>query len=404
MKTTKRSARPKRTLSLETLERREMFASAALSSTVLTIRGDSWNNDARVDLSGGKVKVEIVSTPRTGFALTPDVVRKEFSASSVKLIKFYGYDGNDRFVNNLRYVPSIAEGGNHNDYLEGYDAVDKFYGGAGNDTLKGYGGNDLLHGGSGNDVIYGGAGNDDLYGDGGRDKLYGEAGLDGLYGGAGADELRGGAGADRFLVMSGASEHKDAVGQDAVIHFKTGDKSWSEEEIEDVDLGLRALHHKTGNDNLLELKNGGSLTFQRYKSGSKSSVLADNNSAGRIRMYDSVFASPGLTALTTVHEIAHNWDNEHSKWSQWQKESGWRSTKPSAATLKNYSESGDGKWWHQKSVSFARSYGKTNPYEDFATSWESYFVFKHGMTNSLGVSKLPADKVAHLDSFFASLG
>jgi hypothetical protein len=400
---TTRSPRRKRTFSLEALERRDLFASVSLSGTTLSIYGDSWNNDATVNLSNGRVKVEVVSTPRTGFVLTPNVVRKDYSATSVKLVKFFGYDGDDSFVNNLRYVPSYAEGGNHNDYLEGYDARDEFYGGNGNDILKGFGGNDLLHGSAANDTLYGGSGNDDLYGDGGRDKLYGGSDLDGLYGGGDVDELWGGTGADRFLVIAGQNEHKDSKSEDAVITFRSGDKGWGEEEIEDVDVGLRALHHKTGNDNLLELKNGSGLNFYRYKSDSSPTVRGDNNSAGRIRMYDAAFSSEASVAMTTIHEIAHNWDTEHSKWGDWLKRSGWTTAKPSAANLKYYAKSGDGEWWHLKSASFARTYGKENPREDFATAWESYFVFKHGMSNARDVSRLPSAKLSHLDAFFASL-
>lgn len=420
MAATRRSQRPQRTLLVESLERRELLASISLSGTTLTIRGDSWNNDARVDLSGSKVKVQVVSTPRVGFVLTPDVVRKEFSASQVKKINFYGYDGDDRFVNNLKNVPSFADGGNHNDYLQGGGAADQLYGGAGDDTLLGNGGadilygdagNDYLYGNDGNDTLYGGAGddylyggnhNDDLYGDAGRDKLYGEAGLDGLYGGVDEDALYGGAGADRFLVMYGSKEHKDAASADAVVTFKNGDKAWTESNIETVDQALRLLHHKTGNDNLLELSNGRGITFERHKGAALSTTLADNNSAGRIRMFDKAFATNDLAILTTIHEIAHNWDTEHSAWNSWLKLSGWAASKPTANASK-YQKSTDGEWWHLKDATFTRTYGKTTPREDFATAWESYFVYKHGVKNSAGVSKLSSDKVKHLDAFFAKL-
>jgi hypothetical protein len=38
-----------------------------------------------------------------------------------------------------------------------------------------------------------------------------------------------------------------------------------------------------------------------------------------------------------------------------------------------YQRSGDGQWWHLKTAEFVRGYGKTNPYEDWATVWEYYF-------------------------------
>ena len=38
----------------------------------------------------------------------------------------------------------------------------------------------------------------------------------------------------------------------------------------------------------------------------------------------------------------------------------------------------DGKWVYDPAAEFARDYGKTNPYEDFATAFEAYFQLKTG--------------------------
>jgi Ca2+-binding RTX toxin-like protein len=392
-------------LKLEQLESRKMFASIALSGTTLSIFGGNGDHDsATINLVGSQLKVRVSSTPITGFILTPQITERMVPTNLTK-INFYGYGGDDSFVNNWfnDRVTTYASGGAGNDYLEGYNGRDEFFGGSGNDILKGYGGNDLLHGDDGNDTLYGGTGNDDLYGDGGDDRLYGGSGNDGLYGGAGLDQMFGESGADRFLVMSGSTEHRDAVAEDAVIVFRNGNKVWNENEIEAVDIALRALHHKTGNDNLLELKSGGGLTFERNATGGSSTTLADNNSAGLIRMFNGAFSTDSLAALTVVHEVAHNWDVEHSSWSAWQSKSGWRTTAPSAADAWKYEKSTDGTAWFLKTATFARTYGKTNAREDFATAWESYFVNKHGFANALNVAQLPSSKTTHLDTFFASL-
>jgi Ca2+-binding RTX toxin-like protein len=392
---------------MEGLEKREMFASISGCGSVVTIYGtDNWHDDARVDISSGQVKIQTSSVPTSGFVLTPNVVQRKCSLNTVTKIRFFGHGGDDSFINNWNNVTTYAEGGAGNDYLEGYGKRDEFYGGSGSDTLKGYGGNDLLHGSDGADKLYGGSGNDDLYGDSGRDSLYGDSGLDGLYGGRDDDALYGGSGSDRFLIVAGQREHKDAKAEDAVISFAKGDKHFDEEEIEDVDAGLRLLHHKTGNDNLLELSGGKPVTFYRYtKSSTGSTTLADNNSAGRIRMYDSAFSSVDRTAATVVHEMAHNWDTEHANWSRWLSRSGWRSTRPSSADAKLYSKatSTTENWWHLKSAGFASSYAKTNPREDWAESWQSYFVHEHGMPDLEGLNALPSSKISHLDAFFASL-
>jgi hypothetical protein len=399
-----------RVLQVQQLEDRKMFASISQVGNTVTIVGDNnWNDDAVIERVGSQVRVRVSSLPTNGFALTASV-KEKLVPTTVNQIIFHGNSGNDSFINNWYNdkVLTKAYGGSGNDYLEGYNGRDEFYGGSGNDILKGYSGNDLLHGDSGNDTLYGGADHDDLFGDGDTDTLYGGSGNDGLYGGAGTDKLYGESGSDRFLVMSGSPEQKDAAAEDAVITFRNGNKTWNESEIEAVDVALRQLHHKTGNDNLLELKNGTSMTFVRNAKGSKSTTLADNDSRGTINAYDSMFARNGLAAQTVIHEIAHNWDTEHNNWNTWLSRSGWTSTRPSTANLPRYTQSTDGAWYFQ-SVStptdprFVRSYGLTNPREQFATAWESYFAFNHGMTNTLGVTRLVSGQQSHLDSFFASL-
>jgi hypothetical protein len=47
----------------------------------------------------------------------------------------------------------------------------------------------------------------------------------------------------------------------------------------------------------------------------------------------------------------------------------------------------DGAWAYEAGTEFAREYGKTNPYEDFATVFEKYFAdLESGMTPASGAS------------------
>lgn len=378
----KRQVRPE----LQPLEPREvMAASISLSAGVLSITGDDWQNSASVSLVNNKVSVRVESVPATGFSLVPSI--KTGTYSGVSLIRFYGNAGGDTFSSSLSYPCEL-------------------YGGSGDDDLYGGKGNDVIDGGSGNDFLSGGNGDDSLYGGSGDDKLYGGNGLDGLYGGAGADRLYGNADSDRFLVMNGSSEAKDAGSTDAVLTFRNDKRTWNEAEIEAIDVGLRQLHRRTRNDNLLETAKGGGVTF--WRGGANGNILADNNSVGRINVYDGAFKNDPLTTSTVIHEMAHNWDNEHSftptySYAKWQTFSGWRDTTPSKSSSSSYSKSPKENWWHFKSAAFGRSYGKTNPKEDFATAWESYFKTKYRLPDTQNIAALPSAKYNYLDGLLNRL-
>jgi hypothetical protein len=108
------------------------------------------------------------STPTNGFNVTPNVIEKRFARTSATEVRFWGYGGDDGFVNNVN-INTKAYGGTGNDYLEGSSGVDVFYGGAGHDRLLGYSGNDFLYGDGDNDTLEGGAGNDYFHGGDGFD-------------------------------------------------------------------------------------------------------------------------------------------------------------------------------------------------------------------------------------------
>jgi Ca2+-binding RTX toxin-like protein len=149
----------RRTLpSFEPLEEKALLAAPYINvvSGVLQIVGDSEVNKAVVNVSGSTVKVTMSSTPTNGFYLVDPTttITRTFSASTIKEIKFWGYENDDSFINNWN-IKATAYGGPGNDYLEGSNADDYLYGGDGNDTLVGYGGKNYLNGEAGTDSASG---------------------------------------------------------------------------------------------------------------------------------------------------------------------------------------------------------------------------------------------------------
>jgi len=220
-----------------------------------------------------------------------------------------------------------------------------------------------IDGGWGDDQIVGGSGNDVLYGSFGNDLLVGVAGDDMLFGGQGFDRLAGGTGADRFLYQYGDGI-LDSSSSDAVISFTDGTRRWSDAEIIAVDDGLGWLQARTGNTRILKLATGQNLTFQRDTVlQGDSRILGDNDDMGRIRIADSLFRqSRQWIGATVVHEIAHNWDEQHENpfIAQFRAQSGWVNV-------------GMEQWRYSPNATFSRAYGRTNPYEDFATMMETAY-------------------------------
>ena len=313
--------------------------------------------------------------------------------------------------------------------LRGDSGVDYLYGGGGNDTLEGGGdadrlygghGDDTLRGGAGGDRLYGQVGNDNLYGESGNDFLYGHGGNDGLAGGTGTDTVRGYEGADRFLVITNAAGQpvSDTIvdlftAEDAKVNFVNGvtndvllgsniglsrayAKSWSDGEIEQVDHALESLVDMSNHTELLKKSNGAEVTFVRQ--GTVRSINADGslgpinrtvggwNGGGPIAIVNNRFNDGENEVVRTVfHELGHNWDDATENafvplfrnvgdWtqfssnpgSQWEKarDAGWNTW-----YFRNRDSNLDG---------FARSYGKMNPLEDYATSFAAYMMAETG--------------------------
>ncbi len=171
---------------------------------VLVINGTNANDNVAVNMQGGWIRVDKNGLPPAFY-----------SPAVYNSILFYGYDGNDRFVNNTN-IRCIAYGmggsdtlvgGSNSDYLDGGFGADYLYGRDGNDTL--IGGLDLsfnyLDGGAGNDFLQGGNGVDWLFGREGNDTMVGNAGNDFFDGGSGWDVAWGGLGADVALACEWTS-------------------------------------------------------------------------------------------------------------------------------------------------------------------------------------------------------
>ncbi len=302
-----------------------------------------------------------------------------------------GWTGNDRLYGNDDN--DTLKGGAHEDRLYGGYGNDLLLGEAGNDRLYGQGDHDTLKGGDGNDYLSGSSGNDNLYGGKGQDDLNGHSGDDGLFGGADDDDLNGGSGDDRFLITRDADTHysgdtlEDIGLNDAKINFQNGkaknfessggrwayfaDGSFTDAEFGRIDQSLAQVHAITGNTRLLKRANGAELEFTRFGPKIKGAPNFEpsgynNSQTGEVSLMDRAFEQgDDWLAQTVIHEIGHNFDDENTDWSQWKNISGWRKTL--GHDKDEYEVSGSGTWYHKKSAIFARTYGKYEPKEDFAT-------------------------------------
>ncbi len=148
-------------------------------------------------------------------------------------------------------------GGNGDDFLYGDGGDDYVSGGRGNDTLDGGGGTDILDGGAGDDTVRDLIGNNALLGGSGNDRLTAGAGNDFLAGGAGNDTIATGAGNNVVAFNQGDGRDTIVAGQQSQGANNTLSLG---EDIAARDLNLR----KTGDDLILEIANGDSVTFKDW--------------------------------------------------------------------------------------------------------------------------------------------
>ena len=317
-------------------------------------------------------------------------------------------------------------GDSGDDVLRGSAGSDSIFGGQGNDELYGGSQNDQLHGDQGDDVIHGDAGDDNLYGGTGSDVLRGLDGDDGLFGGlGGVDRLEGGRDDDRLLSRVDANGRlEDLViawsNDDAIVRFRDlvqhtvlingvgnvtfSAGAWTDREITDIDVALRNLQRETGNTNLLKSHQGVSTTLQRAGNpiGTHLDIGGLNDNGVITLTNNSVHNLPRALAVV-YHEIGHNWDqsSENSTVNSFYAISNWRNSGAAGYTL----SSGGNNWHYRDSADgFARPYGTWSPFEDYATTWETYFMSKyHGTNGWRGTDNVVSAKIANLDRFFATM-
>lgn len=319
-----------------------------------------------------------------------------------------------------------------------------------------------VNAGTGNDTVYGGSGDDVLYGGSGADSLLGGAGNDSLFGGelSKTDRLRGGSGADRFLRQNGDLVF-DLGPEDASLLFRDKSSRWTDKEISLADAAFAQLVKATGNTRLLkDTTSDRELIFDKETSAAIGGDLGVNVTQDvtqvektwnfikfrwektekylftdrviQIADFDEFNEASANEAMDTIiHEIGHNWDSAEERsragldgrsWNGFMALSDWQSSRPEAGT---HFRSGDGLWWYRKTRADgffgsvnetdrgnSLKYGKWNPREDFATSFESYFRTLResgpfgasgGFTGNTGLSPVAQAKLDEVSQFLGSL-
>ncbi|MCA9084354.1 MAG: hypothetical protein KDA81_09880, partial [Planctomycetaceae bacterium] len=326
---------------------------------------------------------------------------------------------NDTIRNNTS-IPIIVNAGDGNDVI---------IGGGGNDIIRGGDGNDLINGGPGEDWLFGENGADTLIGGDDYDVLFGGADdqKDTLRGGAGGglNKYEG----DRILVhqvgsvrwdfRAGARDDSksddvtDQTPQDAVVLFtdstqalndkrKNNDgsetdfqwavNSWTDAEIQRFDDVFDSMHRADGGSHALinyRKSDVGAVNTELIRWGDASisgvRTLAFNYTNQGIMGFPLATLDTSLEA-TIFHEFGHNFDEttENTFIDEFRALTEWTSTRPSGdvqsfsawqaapTALKVPSEANsfdedDNEWYFGYRSIFARPYGATNPFEDYAT-------------------------------------
>ena len=419
----------RRSLRLETLEKRELMAvTATLENGLLSILGNDSPNIVVVRPNPGSpggysvdgVNIRVVNT-------------RAVSRIDVSTMK-----GDDTIDVSLANVPSKIHAGQGNDVVTGTMYNDEIFTGFGNDRVFARTGDDMVDLGPGDDVVFAGKGRDRLLGGDGNDQLFGDldsdfldggAGNDMLFGGTGdgRDTLLGGAGRDVFLVPSGEDSVSDLKSEDARVNFASSPAvtvrssglpgsftfqagAWDNSQITRVAEPIRNLQLQTGTTRLLKTASRDEMTFLSVGAQTSGSAqIGGWNTGSTVAIVSLSLMSTSNVQRVVYHEIGHNWDDlsENRHVSQFRSVSGWIE---SDNTPPGYTAStGVGDRWQfltSAAGTFARSYGMLNPKEDYATTWESYFMNAfHGGSSTLRREGLVANgaKFASLDRLFADL-
>ncbi len=184
----RKSHKPSRVLSIESLEDRRVMAAVNLAGGVLTVTGDDVADDIRVIYNGN------TSTAYVADKVTGQIkASRTFNTNAVTQVNINALAGDDYVEYNL-IAASVIHGGDGKDVIYGNEGPDQIYGDANDDTLYGKGGDDRVWGGENRDLIDTGNGADFGYGEGGDDTI--------IIGGYGSDNLQGGEGFDHYRFQS----------------------------------------------------------------------------------------------------------------------------------------------------------------------------------------------------------
>lgn len=339
-------------------------------------------------------------------------------------------------IRNNTGIPGIMNGNGGNDILIGGSGNDIIRGGQGKDLIKGREGDDWLFGDGGQDQIGGGDGYDVIFGgaDGRVDILRGGAG--GRFNKYEADRIlvhqvgtnrRGNAGTyepgKSDIVQDQTPEDAVIVFTDATValasskddgtNFFYAAGGWSNAEVERFDKVFDSLYQSTRDSNpaIPFLKTGpGTHQYLTYKpAGEKTenlefirwgsptvsgvSTLAFNyTDTGVMGFPQTGFESSLSVEQTLYHELGHNFDDfdENPFADQFAAISGWTQTRP-AGPISSFDDwqsllvadepwaeaarfDAAKPWYFRSDTEFTRSYGATNRFEDFATTFSYVFL------------------------------
>jgi len=388
---------------VDALEPRVLMAAAALLETgVIDVVGTRHAETLYLNLRKGRLKVTANGQVIAGFRLRR-VAELHVTAGA----------GDDTVTIAASVpLPCYVVGDAGNDTISAATTAayaDTLEGGAGDDHVTGGAGDDVLTGGDGNDTLVGNAGDDALYGRAGDDRLDAGPGRDALAGGIGApDTLTGGPGDDRFLLPKSdatptADTSEDAIpdfdpaGQaDARVWFAPQDKPWADGETEVVDRALHILHLASRADTRLLHASPGyhwtdpapETTIVRFALLNGGATAGQNRGDGIIRIADNAF---GDITRVVLHELGHNWEfvNSNPYWYEQDQSfydlSGWGflfhvgDPVPAGKVL-----TANQLIYYDPDAPFVSEYARTDPEEDFAETFMSYFLTRRSIAAADG--------------------
>ncbi len=128
-----------------------------------------------------------------------------------------------------------------------------------------------------------------------------------------------------------------------------------------------------------------------------------NAGKGDIFISDLAFSSASVSAMVIIHEIGHNWDDEYDE-AGWAAISGWVESEASPGP--DYVQAADDGWWYDSTLEgFVSDYARTNPREDFAESFTSFFMILGGLEfGNFGLADFGAlpEKLAFMEGLLAA--